>query len=138
MSKLGLADNLRSLRNTYGYTQEDVSIQLNIERQTYNHYENNRRTPSLEIIIALADFYQVTIDELVRSNSADIATEITTHKNIHIHREIQNHTMSLTKIEAAHIQTIRNIPLTKREEIYNFTLFKKLLLDKTSDKNNEK
>jgi Predicted transcriptional regulators len=134
MSKVGLSNNLRSLRNTYGYTQEDVSIQLNIERQTYNHYENDRRTPALETIIKLADFYQVTIDELICSNIATKMNEKAIPKTLPMRYETKNHVMGLTKAEATHIQTIRSIPLTKRSDIYDFALFKEAQLYKNKKK----
>lgn len=56
---------MRDLRKKYGYTQEDVSQHLNIQRQTYCNYENASRTPPLDIIIALAELYHVSIDYLI-------------------------------------------------------------------------
>lgn len=61
-----LLHNMRELRNTFNYTQADVSQLLNIQRQTYCNYENASRNPPLEIIIALADLYHVSVDYLVR------------------------------------------------------------------------
>ena len=54
-------DNIRKLRKEAGYTQEDVSRKLNIQRQTYCNYENGTRMPPLEIIIALADLYKLSV-----------------------------------------------------------------------------
>ena len=64
------SDTIRTLRKSAGYTQEEVSSKLNIQRQTYCNYENACRTPPLEIIIALADLYQVSVDYLVRGSEA--------------------------------------------------------------------
>lgn len=58
-------DKIRKLRKEAGYTQEDVSRKLNIQRQTYCNYENGTRMPPLEIIIALADLYKLSVDALV-------------------------------------------------------------------------
>lgn len=60
------SSKIRKLRKDAGYTQEDVSRMLNIQRQTYSNYENATRTPPLEIIISLAELYQISVDELVR------------------------------------------------------------------------
>ena len=40
-------DKIRKLRKEAGYTQEDVSRKLNIQRQTYCKYENGTRMPPL-------------------------------------------------------------------------------------------
>ena len=64
MSKLVIFDIMRELRQNAGYTQADVSRILNIQRQTYCNYENATRNPPLEIIIALAELYHVSIDYL--------------------------------------------------------------------------
>lgn len=66
MNQSVFSDMIRTLRKNAGYTQEEVSSKLNIQRQTYSNYENACRTPPLEIIIALADLYQVSVDYLVR------------------------------------------------------------------------
>ncbi len=65
MKQTIFSSTIRQLRKKAGYTQEDVSNKLNIQRQTYCNYENACRTPPLEIIIALADLYQVSVDYLV-------------------------------------------------------------------------
>lgn len=67
-------EKIRALRKKAGYTQEEVSAKLNIQRQTYCNYENESRNPPIEIIVALADLYHVSVDFLVRENvPADFA-----------------------------------------------------------------
>ncbi len=61
-------EKIRALRKKAGYTQEEVSVKLNIQRQTYCNYENESRNPPIEIIVALADLYHVSVDFLVRDN----------------------------------------------------------------------
>ncbi len=56
---------IRALRKKAGYTQAEVSKRLNIQRQTYCNYENATRNPPMEIIVALAELYQVSVDSLV-------------------------------------------------------------------------
>lgn len=60
-----ISNTIRSLRQKAGYTQSQVSQKLNIQRQTYCNYENATRTPPLEIITALSELYQVSIDYLI-------------------------------------------------------------------------
>lgn len=66
MSTLLICNTIRELREAAGYTQAYVSRLLNIQRQTYCNYENATRTPPLEIIVALAELYHVSIDYLIR------------------------------------------------------------------------
>jgi len=133
MSRVGLSYNLRNLRIIYGYTQEDVSTHLNIERQTYNHYETGKRTPALEIIIELAQFYQVTTDDLICSNAIEtIAEDSPDYKTLK--GDKQNYMMALSQSEAVLIQNIRVLPLTVRHEILDFVEFKKSLLKKNISK----
>lgn len=65
MKQTTFSTTIRTLRKKNGYTQEEVSNKLNIQRQTYCNYENACRTPPLEIIIALARLYNVSVDYLV-------------------------------------------------------------------------
>ncbi len=65
MKQTILSSTIRTLRKKSGFTQEEVSNKLNIQRQTYCNYENACRIPPLEIIIALSKLYQVSVDYLV-------------------------------------------------------------------------
>lgn len=55
---------LRQLRLELGLTQAQVAEQLGITRGSYTYYENGNRQPRPELLIRLADFYQVSIDYL--------------------------------------------------------------------------
>lgn len=61
-----LTRNLRALRKAHGYTQEDMSKMLNIERQSYSNYETGRRIPNIEVLSTIADFLGVTVDFLIQ------------------------------------------------------------------------
>ncbi len=55
---------LKELRKIEGWTQEDVAKKLGVSKQTYSHYENEQRRPSLDTIRELASVYQVNIDDI--------------------------------------------------------------------------
>lgn len=61
---MGIAHNLKKLRNEKGLTQDELSKLLNINRATYAHYETGRREPDLETLKMLAKFFNVSLDEL--------------------------------------------------------------------------
>ncbi|MEY8428542.1 helix-turn-helix domain-containing protein [Lachnospiraceae bacterium 46-15] len=67
MKNIELGQRLRDLREYHHYTQEYISSKLNIERPSYSNYECGKRTPPLDLIIRLCDFYQISLDDLLRS-----------------------------------------------------------------------
>lgn len=56
---------LREFRQNRKLTQEEMSKILNLGSTTYKNYENNITEPSIGTLIKLADFYHVSLDELV-------------------------------------------------------------------------
>lgn len=55
---------LKELRKIEGWTQEEVAKRLGVSKQTYSHYENEQRRPSLDMVRQLATVYQVNIDDI--------------------------------------------------------------------------
>ena len=72
MANIQLTENLRILRERSNLTQEDFRKHLNISRQTYSNYERGTRTPDLDLLKLIADFYHITIDELLFCNGYKI------------------------------------------------------------------
>lgn len=71
---------IRNLREDADLTQAEISRHLNISQRAYSHYENGTRDIPTNILIAIADFYNVSIDYLLeRTNSKKINNE--TEKN---------------------------------------------------------
>lgn len=58
-------ENFQRLRKQAGLSQEDVAQKLFISRQSVSKWENGGAEPGIEHLIALADLYGVTVDELV-------------------------------------------------------------------------
>jgi len=59
------SENLLKLRTEYGFTQSQVANRIGVRVLTYQHYEYGDREPRLSKLVALADFYGLTLDELV-------------------------------------------------------------------------
>ena len=53
------------LRKDSNITQQYLSKQLGISRAALSHYEKNRREPDYELLVKLADFFDVSIDYLL-------------------------------------------------------------------------
>ena len=63
---------LEILKSKKHIMQKDVSVALNISLRTYQRYEYGEREPSMSTLIALADFFDVSLDYLVgRSDNPD-------------------------------------------------------------------
>jgi transcriptional regulator with XRE-family HTH domain len=58
-------NNLKICRNNKNVTQADVAKYLKVGEKTYQNYELGYREPSIEKLIALADYFDVSIDYLV-------------------------------------------------------------------------
>ena len=63
MSKF--AERLRSLRTERDVTQKDLGELLGVKNFTIYTYEKGRSEPNIDGLIALADFFDVSIDYLV-------------------------------------------------------------------------
>ncbi len=57
--------NLTHLRKHYKYSQEYLAEQIGVSRQAVAKWENGETLPDLENCIALANLYNVTLDDLV-------------------------------------------------------------------------
>lgn len=55
---------VRSLRREKEYTQQQIADLLNITQSTYSDYEHGRAAISVDSLIILAKFYQVSLDYL--------------------------------------------------------------------------
>lgn len=55
---------LRDLREDSDLTQQDIANLLQCSQVTYSRYESNERQIPLELLIKLADFYDVSLDYL--------------------------------------------------------------------------
>lgn len=61
-----IAKNLKKLRAAKKLSQGQVSIKTGITRSSYSGYENNIAEPNLCTVIKLAQFYDTTIEELIK------------------------------------------------------------------------
>lgn len=59
-----LAERLKQCRKENGMTQWKVAVYGNITEKTYQNYELMTREPKLEILIKIADVFQVSLDYL--------------------------------------------------------------------------
>lgn len=56
---------IRDLREDHDLTQAALSKKLNVSQRAYSHFETGTRGIPIEILIQLADIYDVSLDYLV-------------------------------------------------------------------------
>lgn len=69
MNESKIAERLTELRNAKGATQEDVAAALSVSNKTISKWENGSSSPDLNMLIALAEYYNVTTDYLLGLDS---------------------------------------------------------------------
>jgi transcriptional regulator with XRE-family HTH domain len=56
---------LKELRLLAGKTQNQVASAMGLTQTGYNGYEQGRRMPNIEMVVKLAEYFDVTVDELL-------------------------------------------------------------------------
>lgn len=75
-TQLAIATNLHSLRNIFGYTQRELSEKIHISRSTYAVYETGAKIPSTDIILNLADLYNIRVDTILQRDSTKFINDL--------------------------------------------------------------
>lgn len=65
MNHMTFPEHLLKLRLENNLSQQAVTDEIGIALRTYQYYERGQREPMLTTLIALADFYDLSLDELV-------------------------------------------------------------------------
>lgn len=96
-------ERLKSLRKSKGLSQTELSKRINKSKSVISGYENNIKTPPLDVLISLAILYNVSLDYLSgidKKNTINI--DNLTHKQIDIVRalitEFKNYNDVIIKI----------------------------------------
>ena len=91
---------LKELRLLKGYSQQEVADYLHCSAVSYSRYETGNRYPSIDMLVLIADFFDVTLDYLTGRE----------HKSPEI----------LTTYEASLIDAARQADDRAREDALNF------------------
>lgn len=75
-------NNLKQVRNSKGYLQNKVAMDLNITQETVSSYETGRVLPSSDMLIKLADYYHTSIDYLLCRTNYDMPIDTIKPNNI--------------------------------------------------------
>ena len=59
-----MKNDVRLRRDRHGLSQGELAKELGVSRQTINSIENGRYVPSLPLALALARFFDSTVEEM--------------------------------------------------------------------------
>lgn len=65
MDQIKIGSFLKGLRNEKGLTQEQLAEKVNVSRRSVSRWETGSNLPDLDVLLELADFYQVELRELL-------------------------------------------------------------------------
>lgn len=69
---IDFGSRLKEIRKSKGVTQKQLAIAIGASERGIQNYELNERKPAFDSLIALADFFDVSLDYLVgRSDVAE-------------------------------------------------------------------
>jgi transcriptional regulator with XRE-family HTH domain len=96
-------ERLKTLREKRGLSQAELSKRINKSKSVISGYENNIKTPTLDVLISLAVLYNVSLDYLSGIDKKHtINIDNLTHKQIDIIRalitEFKNYNDVIVKI----------------------------------------
>ena len=60
-----LKDNLKTLRKNKGLSQEELSIKLNVVRQTISKWETGLSVPDAEMLIKISELFETPVSEIL-------------------------------------------------------------------------
>lgn len=69
-----LGERLKMYRTQKGLSQEKIAEMLDVSRQAVTKWEAGQTTPSSDNLIALANLYDVSLDELIGKNENEIVS----------------------------------------------------------------
>ena len=70
-----LGEKLKKLRKARGLSQEQLADRLNVSRQAISKWELGESTPDTDNLVALSDYYGVSLDYLLRDQEVPEVSE---------------------------------------------------------------
>ena len=56
---------LKNIRKKRKLNQQKVALDLNISREALSYYENGKREPSLQLLVQMSKYFNVSINYLI-------------------------------------------------------------------------
>lgn len=75
MSEIDVAENLKILRKTHGYTQQELANILKVAKTTVSTWERGAAKPRMDVASKLASLYGISVSQLI--GEADLVEDKT-------------------------------------------------------------
>lgn len=69
------AEQLKTLRKINGLTQKELAEKLKIKQNSYSDWENGKSEPNIEMLVRIADYFDVSLDYLLGGKMKNITEE---------------------------------------------------------------
>lgn len=119
-----LNSRIRKERQKIGWTQVEFANKLGLSKQTINNWENERRTPDPNTVVAIADLFGVSTDYLLGKESKVVTQKHLTNVNNRIKEDLGE------DVEVM-FRDITSFDDAEKEELKNFINFIKSKKKKT-------
>lgn len=70
-----LKENIKAIRKQKGLSQEELSIRLNVVRQTISKWEQGLSVPDSEMLISISEVLETPVSSLLRETISDAKTD---------------------------------------------------------------
>ena len=105
MNQIKIGAFIKELRKEKEHTQEQLAEQFNVSRRTVSRWETGRNLPELDILIEMADYYEVELRELLNGERK---------------REGMNKVLEETVLKVAEYSNEEKLKITKRMHLLFF------------------
>ena len=105
MNQIKIGAFIKELRKEKELTQEQLAEQFNVSRRTVSRWETGRNLPELDILIEMADYYEVELRELLNGERK---------------REGMNKVLEETVLKVAEYSNGEKLKITKRMHLLFF------------------
>lgn len=83
-------DQIKHYRKQAGLSQEKMAEKIGVSRQAITKWENGTGTPDISNLMAIANLFQISIDELLQMGKQRV-------KNLNIFMKVVRNTISMEK-----------------------------------------
>ena len=128
-----IGNKLRKLRESSGYTQQQVADSLNIDRSTYAYYESGKTKPDIDTIMKLSKIFNVHYTQLLGNETNTSYSDSGSNINFKKKTFSNSRVYDLTKKEQ---QMIINFKMLSAEMQDKFSGQILMSLNKHNDENN--
>ena len=112
MKNLTYSINLFNLRKSKNLTQQDVANALNISQQSYQKYEKSITEPSVDSLIKLSEFYNISIDEIL-GNEKYLKNEISIpnekKETVQLLLNLPDYAFNIVKVYIDNVSTVNRV-----------------------------